>query len=235
MSALLRLYPSAWRERYGEEIEALIEEHPASLLDQLDLIRGAFDARLHPQVPGADVLPEQETPVNQRTLGVVAAIGGIAWILAVASLFVLPRDPNGDSDATLALVGIAIAIALTGVALGELGTRRGSATSAMTGHGLAAGSVGMAVLLFLPWPILAVGYLGFMTVSIVASLRGAMNQRFPGWFTAVFAGAAFAAVFASLGVAPEHSLTLLPMGLSAIILAWLAFTGRADAADLSPA
>ncbi|HEX6506189.1 MAG TPA: hypothetical protein VF221_01015 [Chloroflexota bacterium] len=47
MKALLRFYPADWRERYGVELEALLEEHPTTLRDVLDLIRGAVDARLH--------------------------------------------------------------------------------------------------------------------------------------------------------------------------------------------
>ena len=53
MKTLLRLYPRAWRERYGDEMLALLEAQPASLLDRLDLIGGAIDAHLHPQVRGA--------------------------------------------------------------------------------------------------------------------------------------------------------------------------------------
>jgi len=46
---LLRLYPRAWRERYGEELLALIEtQSPLGLGAWLDLLRGALAAHLHP-------------------------------------------------------------------------------------------------------------------------------------------------------------------------------------------
>ena len=46
---LLRLYPRAWRERYGEELLALIEtQSPLGLGTWLDLLRGALAAHLHP-------------------------------------------------------------------------------------------------------------------------------------------------------------------------------------------
>ena len=48
--SLVRLYPRAWRERYGEEFVALLEERPASLRDALDVALGAADAHLRPQV-----------------------------------------------------------------------------------------------------------------------------------------------------------------------------------------
>jgi hypothetical protein len=53
MSALLRLYPSAWRERYGAEFAELLAARPPSLRDRLDIVAGAVDARLHPQLAGA--------------------------------------------------------------------------------------------------------------------------------------------------------------------------------------
>src|SRR4029079_15705907 len=50
MSALVRLYPRAWRERYEAEFLTLLEARPTTIGDRLDIVRGALDARLHPQV-----------------------------------------------------------------------------------------------------------------------------------------------------------------------------------------
>jgi hypothetical protein len=51
---LVRLYPRAWRERYGEELLALLEQLPASPRVLLDALFGAADAHLHPRlVPAA--------------------------------------------------------------------------------------------------------------------------------------------------------------------------------------
>ena len=47
---LLRLYPSRWRQRYEEEVGALVEDEPLSLGAVLDLVRGAFDAHVHPEL-----------------------------------------------------------------------------------------------------------------------------------------------------------------------------------------
>jgi hypothetical protein len=41
---LLRLYPRAWRERYGVEMLAVLEQHDVTLATRLDLLRGAWDA-----------------------------------------------------------------------------------------------------------------------------------------------------------------------------------------------
>ena len=47
---LIRLYPAAWRDRYGAEFAALLSERRPGWLHRLDIVRGAVDARLHPEV-----------------------------------------------------------------------------------------------------------------------------------------------------------------------------------------
>jgi hypothetical protein len=45
MKPILRLYPVAWRRRYGDELSDLIDEMPATPATTIDLLRGA--ATLH--------------------------------------------------------------------------------------------------------------------------------------------------------------------------------------------
>ncbi len=45
---LLLLYPEPWRDRYGDEMAALLDDTPASLTATLDLVRGALAAHLRP-------------------------------------------------------------------------------------------------------------------------------------------------------------------------------------------
>jgi hypothetical protein len=47
-SWMLRLYPRAWRERYGEEFAALLEEYPLTPFAYGDIFLGALDAHLKP-------------------------------------------------------------------------------------------------------------------------------------------------------------------------------------------
>ena len=44
MKALLRLYPRSWRERYGREMEVLLEQLPGEIGVGLDLLLGAARA-----------------------------------------------------------------------------------------------------------------------------------------------------------------------------------------------
>lgn len=46
MRWLIRLYPAAWRARYGEEFTALLEEQPVTPVVALDVLLGALDARV---------------------------------------------------------------------------------------------------------------------------------------------------------------------------------------------
>lgn len=71
------LYPRAWRERYGDELEALLEANHLGLRSRVDLVRGALDAHLHPPAPSP--------------LPVVAALTASA--LATAHAVVLAAQP----------------------------------------------------------------------------------------------------------------------------------------------
>jgi hypothetical protein len=46
---LIRLYPPAWRRRYGAELEELLAAQPASFRTAIDVVAGAADAWLNPQ------------------------------------------------------------------------------------------------------------------------------------------------------------------------------------------
>ncbi len=50
---LLRLYPRAWRERYGEEFLAALDDRPLHWQQVVDIISAAIDARLSADVRAA--------------------------------------------------------------------------------------------------------------------------------------------------------------------------------------
>jgi nitrite reductase/ring-hydroxylating ferredoxin subunit len=47
IALVLRAYPRSWRDRYGAEMESLLQEREPGWRDLLDLARGGLDARLH--------------------------------------------------------------------------------------------------------------------------------------------------------------------------------------------
>jgi hypothetical protein len=51
MRRLSWLYPAEWRQLYGGELDELLEQTPFAWHTLVDVLRGALDARLHPQRP----------------------------------------------------------------------------------------------------------------------------------------------------------------------------------------
>jgi hypothetical protein len=70
-SWLVRLYPPRWRERYGAEFDALLEESGRGPRTALDVGRGALDARLREAVAGRRLLP---------WLALLAAAALVGWL-----------------------------------------------------------------------------------------------------------------------------------------------------------
>lgn len=96
MSSVLQLYPAAWRARYGDEMEALLEDRPPDRRERVDLVRGAIDAWIHPVVPS-------RVPV------VAALMGGGLWTTLAAGILAQPVSPDwpGYLAETLGLALIA--------------------------------------------------------------------------------------------------------------------------------
>ena len=53
MTWLVKLYPPAWRRRYGRELTQLIATQPMSVTTAIDLVAGAIDAWMRPQSSAA--------------------------------------------------------------------------------------------------------------------------------------------------------------------------------------
>jgi hypothetical protein len=59
-TALLRLYPREWRRRYGAEMRELLADQRPSPRTIADLVAGAIDARINPQLrAGSEPAPQQ--------------------------------------------------------------------------------------------------------------------------------------------------------------------------------
>lgn len=78
---LVRLYPSAWRARYADELLAWIAEGGLGPLVALDLARGALDANLHPNLAAGRRIA---MPDRLRGLVVGVLCGYAAFVFAGA-------------------------------------------------------------------------------------------------------------------------------------------------------
>jgi hypothetical protein len=86
---LLRLYPRAWRDRYGAEVTQLLQCHRVTLWTALDILLGALDAHVHP-----DLLPGRLTSMahRMRTGEIAVFCAFVLFCLAWLPL-TLVRDP----------------------------------------------------------------------------------------------------------------------------------------------
>lgn len=109
MTRLIALYPRWWRNRYGDEMRALLESAPNRPRDPVDLARGALDAWLHPPNPS-------------RLPALAALLGGGLWTVAAARVIAQPVPPDWpgylEEIVLMGLVAVGcLLVAVVGVAL----------------------------------------------------------------------------------------------------------------------
>jgi hypothetical protein len=124
---IVALYPRAWRARYGEELDVLLEAGSLGLRDRIDLLRGALDAHLHPARPSplpvvaaltasalatahAIVLAAQPVPLDwpgylEEALPLVI-LAVVALLPAIVGLWL----KLGDADGPLGRLGLVVAV-----------------------------------------------------------------------------------------------------------------------------
>lgn len=148
---LLRLYPRAWRERYGDEFVALLEREGTGPRVVLNVVAGAFDAWVSPKVV------DQHAPADANTLRfwrvqmppdtrsraerLPQMLYGAAVFLALKGIAALGDFPTLD----LAAVPIGIAVSTVPFWYEGYSLRTKAAASA------AFGSLGFAYAFLLRW------------------------------------------------------------------------------------
>ncbi|GAC1319865.1 MAG: hypothetical protein NVS2B16_16860 [Chloroflexota bacterium] len=111
MNALVRLYPRAWRERYGDEFAAVLEDEALSPFDVVDLVLGALDAHLHPQVHRTETSNERRllmrTSSLNRMSGAALVLAGFVWIVSALAMNALS---DGDALKTFGFITTFVAV-----------------------------------------------------------------------------------------------------------------------------
>ena len=225
MSRLLALYPRAWRSRYGDEFAELLQARPPSLRDRLDIVVGAIDARVNPQVPGAD--DREHAMAGDRAARLLAIVVGVLftiWGLVGATLMVPwesglePAAP--DELMTLAWVSGLLGSFLAPVVFGIIVLR----------YGPALGGAGITGAILTPVGLLMAG-LGMGELALFILAAGAVlfswraNRRILSTPVAVAFGAGtlfvaggFLAFAASNGQDVRLLLPLVALGPSWILM-----------------
>ncbi len=117
MNLLVRLYPAAWRERYGDELAMVLEDRPPGPFDVADVLLGAIDAHLHLRGLGHRSEHRKGIPMSLRLAGLAAIVGGAMWTLFFA-LGVVAVATDGDlAYAALLIVvaGLTLLVAAAGL------------------------------------------------------------------------------------------------------------------------
>jgi MFS family permease len=117
MSRLLALYPRAWRARYGDEFAELLEARPPTVRDRLDIVIGAIDARINPQVPGAG---DRERAVGgDRAARVTAVVTGVLLTIwgVIGATSMVPWDSGLEPRTTAEMMNLAWVSGMLGALL----------------------------------------------------------------------------------------------------------------------
>ena len=103
MSRLLRLYPAAWRVRYEAEFRRLLEERPIGPGGTVDVVLGAIDAHLHPDLVGAE-----RQPWTHRLPGLLATTAGLIWCWFWIHALLAPEEWGDSIGWALVLMAVAV-------------------------------------------------------------------------------------------------------------------------------
>ena len=219
MSRLLRLYPLAWRARYGDELADLVAVRPLGLSGSIDLIRGALDAHRHPELvdPAAAPATGSEPITRQRyedlrlarRLGNGSLLGAALWILAWVVAANGPVVGTGDDayvDGGAAMpILLAAMVLLSGGLCGHLLRLPAAARVARFG----------AVVAILSGPVWAIGpwvlvLFGLTIIGLTTLALGAWwSSSWSGLATLSFLGSVagtLVAMFVAIGLADDFGL-----------------------------
>lgn len=189
---LVRLYPRSWQRRYGPEFEALLEDRPPTAVQALDIVMGALDARISPQVVGSGPQKDGRYRMFARLAGLSAASAGVV----LAAGFIVNIDPDWNPYRVLAFYLLGLP-GLVAIHLRQVAVRPGLAWLAFGAALVAAVYSALAVLI----GILGVHVLG-IGIGQIAILGGIAF-----WLSGALLGATILAI-GVFSAAPALAITL---------------------------
>lgn len=229
MTRLIGLYPRTWRSRYEEEFLALLSDRPPNVLDRLDIVRGAIDARLHPPAEGtpAPIEPPVARGPWPVRAGWLALTGGVLWIAAMVVAVngpIVVEDWGSYRDGAAALPLFFFAVVVLGVGMVALVLELPAPAHAARSVAFVGSMTGL-VWGLAPW-LAWCGLIAFGGLLVV----GAAAWRAGGW-SSLEVGILFAGVVPGWGLflaggsgvwvppTPNPDLQFLALGM--LVAAWL--------------
>lgn len=182
---LLRLYPANWRDRYGDEFEAILEERPLGPFDVADIILGALDAQLRLRGRGAVINTGKGFSMSLRIGGFAAILGGaILAISIVLGIGVVGNVAPIVSGILLITGSLALLVALAGLSAFQARVHPvlswAAVVIAATGAVAATGGiVGMELFEEGYWFLFVLGVLGVLVGSTLFSIATYRTSDLP--------------------------------------------------------
>jgi hypothetical protein len=235
---LIRLYPAAWRSRYGDEFEALLDERPLGPFDVADIVLAALDAHIRPHGSAAAGDHTRGVFMTLRIGGIAAIVGGALWLVSLFGASVIQGADGQPWQALFILALVALLVAMVGLS-GDQGREQpgliwaavaipivGAAISAVGMLGMAI--IGDAPFLFgaSPWEVWVLGTVAMIVGSglfALASLRGGRVSRVGAILLVIGAVAALPLLFGlaySNGPGDAGSILAL-LGVGAFAAGWV--------------
>jgi hypothetical protein len=233
MNRLIALYPAAWRARYGDEFGELLASRPRSPREWIDIVLGAADAHLHPQVPA---------PRRVRDWYGLAPLIGLAMLalaVVVMSNGPVQYDEYGTyRDGAAAVPFFILAFVLLSIGLFRIVDRLPEDAAGTRLAGWTAIVVG-PMWAFMPWVLplaltFVVGLLGLVVGARRAGLLPAWSELLLAVLLAIPAGLMVAMLFlpwqASRTAELNYLVLLGPLAAPWLIVGLLLLRGYPDPA-----
>ena len=106
-SSILRRYPAPWRERYEDEVLALIDESPARFRDLGELVRGLIVERAKALIEPGDS-PRLSAVIFYSIAGAMRVAPSLLLILGAAGLAEVVRQNVGIPSENVTFAGLTI-------------------------------------------------------------------------------------------------------------------------------
>jgi hypothetical protein len=220
-SLLIRCYPAAWRERYADEFEAILEERPLGPFDVADIILGALDARLRMRDRRAGLTERKGFNMSLRIGGIAAILGAV--ILAIAWFLGYGLVAVEDQLLWLLLViGLGLLlVAITGLTAFQARVHPGLSWAAF---GLLTIGTIIAVAGFLGAALGRDGFWNFGALGFLMALVGTMLFAITTYRTAALSRGA--AVLLGVGAALPFiggflgQIVLMPVAMAIFLIGW---------------
>lgn len=208
MRLLLRLYPAAWRARYGEEFTALLEDQPLTPRIALDTLLGALDAHLTAMWSHGGRLHVMN---KLRSSQIVVFCAYICFVVAGMGFQKMTEYDDFAAARSHTLVGVTFGVVVAGAALSLLAVLAGGVPLALAALRFAWERKRWDIALLLSTPALALavllGYGAFLlyvvnngAAQFSRSAQTGVSLRDKVFFALLVGGFAVAAVVSTWAV-----------------------------------